>query len=359
MDKHLLRFSQESLEKLKVWFLQNKRSLPWRENPSPYEVWISETMLQQTQVSVVIPYYKRWMQRFPTLEDLSDASIDEVLKMWEGLGYYSRARRLHSVAQSLIKKGIKEIPSDRLRLLNISGLGPYTVGAILSFAFKQKATAVDGNVMRLITRLFAIEKCIDRAETKRFIEEIIIASLPDDEPWVMMEAFIELGALICQKKPQCGLCPLQKKCLAYRQGNIDLFPRKAPRPSLRVLHRLVAVITSAQHVLLQKGKQGRVMADLWEFPYFEIEGKDLKLCDLQMQIKTHFPFALTYLGNLPSLSHGFTHFKAHLYPYLWEADACYPIDDFMWIAWEDLKTKTFSAGHRRILESAFYDKLYF
>src|ERR1700722_10190653 len=178
------------IDSLKDWFVREKRDLPWRENPSPYAVWISEVMLQQTQASVVIPYFERWMARFPTVAVLAEASQGEVIKMWEGLGYYSRVRHLHQAAKDLMYRYAGDLPRTREGLEGIKGIGPYTRGAILSFAFHQKAAAVDGNVLRVLARYFAIEEEIEKA--KKSITELTESILPEEEPWIVMEGLIEL-----------------------------------------------------------------------------------------------------------------------------------------------------------------------
>ncbi|MEM8727459.1 MAG: A/G-specific adenine glycosylase, partial [Chlamydiota bacterium] len=260
-------------EKLRQWFFLNRRSLPWRENPSPYEVWVSEVMLQQTRVDVVIPYFKKWIDRFPTVSSLAAAPIETVIKVWEGLGYYSRARNLKQGAEYLCREHRGELPDSYSMLQAVKGLGPYTIGAILSFGFKQKFPAVDGNVLRVLSRFFAVEDPIDKGKTQTRIRELCLSILPDDEPWIIMEALIELGALVCQKKAKCHQCPLSRRCSGKSKAH--LLPNKSRREKTVHLHRDVAVIYSGKELLLQKGETGKVMADLWEFPYFD-RGSDIE-----------------------------------------------------------------------------------
>lgn len=324
-------------EKLRKWFFLNRRLLPWRENPSPYEVWVSEVMLQQTQVSVVIPYFKRWMERFPTISALAAAPIEEVIKVWEGLGYYSRARNLKKGAEYLTKEHGGALPNSYEALERVNGLGPYTIGAILSFAFKEKAPAVDGNVFRVLSRFFAIQDPIDKGKTQRRMRELCGLLLPDYEPWIVMEGLIELGALVCQKKAKCGECPLEGRCLGKSQG--DLLPVKSKREKTIHLHRDVAVIYSGKDLLLQRGKKGRVMADLWEFPYF----------DRGVNIQEALDIPLLLKGNLDKVSHGFTKYKAFLYPHLYEGKKV-PLRNYEWVAFERVKHIPFSSGHRQIVD---------
>ena len=179
---------------LKKWFLIEQRDLPWRKINDPYAIWISEIMLQQTQVAVVIPYYLKWMQRFPTIQALAEAESDEVIKMWEGLGYYSRARNLHAGARYLIEFFGGILPNNESDLAKIKGLGPYTIGALLSFAFHQKKAAVDGNVMRVMARCYELDDDIAKSKTQKKIRHLVEEILPEDESWIVNEALIELGA---------------------------------------------------------------------------------------------------------------------------------------------------------------------
>lgn len=324
--------------KLKEWFFLNRRLLPWRENPSPYEVWISEVMLQQTQVAVVIPYFQKWMKTFPTIEHLAQAPIERVIKVWEGLGYYSRARNLHAGAQYLVEKHQGELPSTYAELKEVKGLGPYTIGAILSFAFKQKAPAVDGNVLRVLSRYYLIEDEIDKGATRRHIEKLVADLLPDREPWIVMEALIELGALVCQKKARCTLCPLRDSCQAHLNCKADQLPNKRARAETTHLHRHVAIIHTDQEVLLQKGEAGQVMADLWEFPYFD-QGTNLGEI---------FGEPLRLIKKLPEVTHGFTRYKAFLYPHLYHAKR-FEANGYEWVPIKEMHHKPFSSGHRKIL----------
>jgi len=331
--------SEKISQKLKGWFFLNRRPLPWRENPSPYEVWISEVMLQQTQVNVVIPYFQRWMACFPTIQALAEAREEKVLKLWEGLGYYSRARNLQSGAQFLTHHYGGELPSTYDELKQVKGLGPYTIGAILSFAFKQKAPAVDGNVLRVLSRYFCIEEPIDKGKTQREIKGLTEALLPDQEPWIVMEALIELGALVCKKKPQCSLCPLKENCVAYRECKTDLLPQKSKPAEITTLHRDVAIIDTGSEILMRKGESGKVMADLWEFPYF----------DRGVDVEKALGLPLHPVQKLPEVTHGFTRYKAFLYPTLFRAKRR-EIKNFSWIPYSQVGQKTLSSGHRRIFQ---------
>lgn len=334
---------------LKDWFFRFRRPLPWRENSSPYAVWVSEVMLQQTQASVVIPYFQRWMRLFPTVQALAAASYEEVVKAWEGLGYYSRVRNLHEGARYLVHYQGGELPEEVSVLQKIKGIGPYTMGAIRSFAFKQKAAAVDGNVLRVFSRLFAIENPIDQQKTRRQIEKLVMEILPDNEPWIIMEALIELGALVCQKKPHCMNCPLKGSCLAFQNKKIAIFPKRRKKIPTTFLHRLVTIIQNDTCILLTRREQGEVMAGLWEFPYFTLSQPLEDVSNWHTHIENHFSLRLTYHQSLPEQSHGFTRYKAFLYPHIWRTIDTLEISNHTWVPLKELTCKPFSSGHRRLL----------
>ncbi|MGE5195770.1 MAG: A/G-specific adenine glycosylase [Anaerolineae bacterium] len=335
---------------LEQWFSKHKRDLPWRRQPSPYAVWISEVMLQQTQVQVVIPYFERWMQRFPSITALAAASLEEVIKMWEGLGYYSRARNLHASAIQLMRENNGQLPTTKEGLAKVKGLGPYTIGAILSFAYHRKAAAVDGNVLRVLTRLFAIEEDIVRSRTQNDLRKLAEELLPDEKPWVIMEALIELGAQVCTSTPKCHLCPLQRDCLGLSYKKADLLPFKSRIVKIQKLFRAVAVIFCGKEVLLARGASGKVMEGLYEFPYIEVEPSDVNEGLFRQKVAKTFPLSLSFQKDLDLVRHGFTRYDVALYPTLWKAPEKKVVGSYLWIPWQEIAHLPFSAGHRRILK---------
>jgi len=296
-------------------------------------------MLQQTQVKTVIPYFERWMKRFPNIVSLSQASIDEVIKLWEGLGYYSRARYLHESAIKLVQNGFTEITEDSLN--NIKGLGPYTKGALLSFAFNKRAAAVDGNVLRVMSRLTQFEEDISLPSSRKEIEKRTLESLPQEHPWVAMEALIELGATVCKKKPECLKCPLLSQCRSFKTGKQYELPIKKKGPQITKLERTVFIIESSHGTLVKKGTKGKIMADLYEFPWFEGHQEDT----LNKMIETEFG-AFDSFEKLETVSHGFTRYQAKLHPYRIKLKSKYK-GEYVWH--KDLALLPFSSGHRKIL----------
>lgn len=338
---------------LKKWFLREQRDLPWRDNRDPYRVWVSEMMLQQTQASVVIPYFERWMERFPTINDLAKASLDDVLKVWEGLGYYSRARYLHAGARYLLEQHKGQFPEQIEEMQKIKGLGPYTMGAIRSFAFHHKVPAVDGNVIRVLSRYFMIESDIAKSATVKQIQSLASELLPEKEPWVINEALIELGATVCMRKPSCGGCPLKTSCQAYAHGKAEKLPYKSKRTKIESLYRAVAVVRWQNFWLVQRGCAGKIMHDLHEFPYFEIGEKGLSQTEVQRHLKEQFNLDMHCEGVLPEVSHSFTRYRVRLSPSLFHCetkDLPKIAAPYQWMSLQQMLAVAFSSGHRRILD---------
>ena len=335
---------------LKAWFKKEKRDLPWRQTQDPYAIWISEIMLQQTQVSVVVPYFLHWMEKFPTPFHLATAPLDEVIKAWEGLGYYSRARHLHEAAKVLVEQFEGKLPAEEDKLKNIKGLGPYTVGAILSFAFHQKKAALDGNVMRVLTRYFNIEDDIAKPSTVKRLREIAQEILPDEEPWIVNEAWIELGATICQRKAKCPLCPLKSSCMAYREHNVDQLPFKSKKTKIERLYRTVAVIQCEDTYLVKRGEKGAIMSDLYEFPYFDVPQEETSPEKLESQLQVTYGLQLTQKAILPEEKHGFTRYQVQLYPVLFTCTHRKNVEGGNWLSVDSLQKLAFSSGHRRIFQ---------
>lgn len=336
------------LELLKKWFQQEKRELPWRETVDPYAIWVSEVMLQQTQVAVVIPFFKRWMERFPNVETLAQASAEEVLKHWEGLGYYSRARNLHEGAKYVLNHYNGYLPDNACDLKKIKGLGDYTVGAILNFAFHQKAVALDGNVMRVMARFFGIADDISRLSTQKTMREKVACLLPDHESWIVSEALIELGATHCSKKPRCPHCPLSRNCSAYQQNLQTTLPFKSMKIKTEYLKRMVALIRWNNFWLVRKVPKGKIMSDLYEFPYFEIQ--DEHQIDHFELIKKDLGLEAELVHVMDQESHSFTRYQVSLFPYLFKTGIKPEVIGYQWLTVDQLIQLPFSSGHRRIFE---------
>ena len=336
------------LNSLVAWFQSYQRDLPWRKTPSPYAVWVSEVMLQQTQVAVVIPYYLRWMDQFPTVQALAKAPLEQVIKAWEGLGYYSRARNLHLGAQYVLEHFGGELPAHKEGLLAIKGIGDYTVGAILSFAFKQKAAAVDGNVQRVLSRLLGFEEDLSKTQHKKTIQQLCERVLPEKEPWIVSEALIELGALICTKKPRCLDCPLKKNCQAFLKAKTEQIPFKSQQIKKEKIRRTVTIIKGEEAYLLRAVPPGEIMEGLYEFPYFEGHFEPVEIA---AEIASRFSIQVRLEKKMAQVVHGFTRYQATLYPFICQAQFIKPILGFEWVNQGDLTNLPFSSGHRKILHA--------
>ena len=254
--------------KLLAWYATHRRDLPWRRATDPYAVWVSESMLQQTRVNTVIPYYERFIERFPSVRDLAESEIDEVLGLWSGLGYYSRARRLHAAAVKLVEDHGAEFPRDRRAAEALPGVGAYTAGAVLSIAYGLEERLIDGNVQRVLARWFAVRGVVTKAGPRRVIEDMagaLVNGVGDPSSW--NQALMELGATIClPKAPHCEGCPVSSECEARALGVQAALPELAAKPAPIDVELEVFVVSDSGRVLLRRrGEEGR-MAGLWELP---------------------------------------------------------------------------------------------
>jgi A/G-specific adenine glycosylase len=333
------------MKKLIDWFLINKRDFPWRNEISPYRVWISEVMLQQTRAHTVIPYFERWMELFPDIATLSAAPLEKVIKAWEGLGYYSRARNLHLGAKQIIQQFGGNIPSTKEDLLKIRGLGPYTVAAILSFGFHKRSAPVDGNVLRVMSRYLWLDEDVGKSSTRKKIEFEMEKILDDRVPWMTAEALIELGATICLPTPRCSDCPLKSECKGALRGAPELLPVKERREKNEVLVRMVAIVEREGEILVRKNLPGKVMADLYEFPYFE---GNLSPRQFHKVIEEFLGDKVRLRGKLSEVKHSFTWYNVVLFPSHFEVESKMNIEGWSWESIDSIPTLPFSAGHRKI-----------
>ena len=293
-------------KKLTGWFNTHQRILPFRENKDPYRIWVSEIMLQQTQVDTVLPYYDRFMEAFPTVFDLAQASEDQVIKHWEGLGYYSRAKNLLKCAQELVNSHQGVFPADYDTVLQLPGIGPYTAGAILSIAYEQKIPAVDGNVMRVISRLYALSDDIATPKTRKRIESVVLELIPDNAG-DFNQGLMELGALICTPlNPKCGQCPLIDECKASALGLENQLPIKKKKPASQTFEVAAGILSRGGRYLLIRNQEG-LLSGLWGFPLAEASTK-IEACDNLIQTVTKvFGYTVEGITPLGAAKHVFSH----------------------------------------------------
>lgn len=255
-----------------MWYQQEKRNLPWRYNQDPYRIWISEIMLQQTRVDTVIDYFYRFMEEFPTIQDLAKAPEDKLLKVWEGLGYYSRARNLQAAAKQIMEDFEGEFPTTVEDIRSLKGIGPYTAGAISSIAFEIPKPAIDGNVMRVVSRLFCIEADIAKASSRTIFDEAMRKIISQTQPGDFNQAMMDLGSSICTPtNPQCEVCPIQQYCQAYQENRQAEFPVKSKKQKPKDVYYVAGIIENQQQeIFLQKRSETGLLANMWLFPLEEL-----------------------------------------------------------------------------------------
>lgn len=328
--------------KIQIWFRENKRQLPWRGEKNWYYIWISEVMLQQTQVDTVIPYYYKFIDKFPSVKKLAIASQEEVLKVWEGLGYYSRARNIHRAAKLIVKDYDSTLPSNREELLKIPGLGPYTTNAILSLVFNLPYGVVDGNVKRVLSRIFVIEDDISDSTTQQKIQDIMNGLLPSGHSGEFNEAVMELGATICiSKSPRCSVCPVYENCLARKNNMERVLPFKSRKAKIPTKHSLACIIYHQDLYLIVKRPQDKMLAGLWEFPVLKHEkGKSVPKKDIST-IRDQFNLETSLMRSWPAISHSYTHFHLKLHSKLFKVVSfdfrSDFYEDYKWLGYEEIK----------------------
>ncbi len=274
---------------LLTWFAAEARPLPWREARTPYRVWVSEAMLQQTQVATVIPYFARWLERFPTVETLAAAPLGDVLKVWEGLGYYRRARLLHDGAKVVVSEHGGRLPETYAELLKLPGFGPYTAAAVASIAFGQRVLAVDGNVKRVASRLYRLPGEVKPLEVEARLE----LHLPERDAGTFNEALMDLGATLCTpRSPRCGACPVRGLCEAFRAGEVGRFPEPKKRKAVPELRRYALVCRKGSALWLRERAETEMLGGLWGFVLSETEPEGEKLEPVR-HAYTHFKITAT------------------------------------------------------------------
>src|SRR5437660_4522900 len=276
----------EIRSRLLAWYAANRRDLPSRRTRDPYRILVAEYRLQRTRSASGTPYYERFLMRFPTVQDLAAASIDDVLAVWEGLGFYGRAKRLHAAARVIVVEHAGKVPPSYEALAALPGIGPYTAGAIASIAFGIAAPAVDGNVLRVLARLVRIREDVTGVIVRRRIVELAATLVPSDAPGAFNQAIMELGATICTPtRPACDRCPLENQCLARAAGEERQIPITAPRKKLRAVPVAFALIEANGRVLLVRRESGTLLDGLWALRGSEIPLLSSELTSLTMLAK--------------------------------------------------------------------------
>lgn len=304
---------EEIVTPLVKWYRENKRILPWRDKENAYYTWVSEIMLQQTRVEAVKPYFERFITELPDVESLADCPQEKLLKLWEGLGYYNRVRNMQEAAQTVKKEYNGRLPEDYQTLLSLKGIGSYTAGAIASIAYGINVPAVDGNVLRVISRITESAEDISRQAVRKKIEQQLQEIMPEECPGDFNQALMELGAVVCipNGKAKCGECPVASVCLAYRHDKVDSLPVKAPKKARMIEDRTVFIIQDGECTAIRKRPEKGLLAGLYELP--NIQGH-LKREEALLYVEKMGLDPL-YIEKLPPAKHIFSHIEWRMQAY--------------------------------------------
>lgn len=343
-------------DRILSWYSRHGRDLPWRQTGNPYFIWVSEIMLQQTRVDTALPYYQRFVSTFPDVKALARAPLQEVLKSWENLGYYARARHLHHAAKIVAGEMGGRVPDSWEALTRLPGVGSYTAGAILSIAYGQKVPAVDANAFRVISRWFAVEGALSRKEVDRSILRLAEELMPCDQPGRFNQAVMDFGALVClPKKPSCSLCSVRDLCQCFRLGMQDRLPARKKRDPL--LHRKMTagIIADADGRILIVRRPGKgLLGGLWKFPGGENDPPETLEESLRRGVFNELGMCIEVQEAIGSIKHAYTHFRISLNAFRCVTKNGKPkssgCDDRQWVAFKDLMNYPLSKAERKIIE---------
>lgn len=302
--------------KLSTWYLQNRRFLPWRETQDPYAIWLSEIILQQTRVAQGLPYFEAFLRQYPKVSDLANAPEDDIMRLWQGLGYYSRARNLHSTAKMITYDLNGQFPNNYKDLLKLKGVGEYTAAAIASIAFDEVVPVVDGNVFRVLSRYFGISSDISTLTTKREFQALAQTLIPSDQPALFNQAIMEFGALQCTpKNPNCNNCPFNNDCVALLTNKVDLLPIKLSKTKVKNrFFDFIIILDPNNNTLIQQRTKQDIWKKLYEFPL--IESKEKNTLSIDHNLKMLFPNlnieSITPYNDTPII-HKLSHQKLHIH----------------------------------------------
>lgn len=340
--------------RLLAWFRRRARDLPWRRTRDPYAIWVSEVMLQQTQVATVVDYYRRFLERFPTIASLAEADEQAVLRLWEGLGYYRRARQLHAAARSIVERHGGTFPRELADVRALPGVGRYTAGAILSIAFDQPQPILEANTIRLTSRLLALRDDPTSGPAQRILWAAVESWLPRRGSGEFNQAMMELGSLVCRpRNPECGDCPVASDCQARVMGIERELPAAGARPRFESVDEAAVVVWRRGSVLLLKQPDGRRWAGLWDFPRFRV---DPKRGDLERQIVAGVAdlagVQVELVERLPTIRHGVTRFRitlhCHAARYLAGERGVSDADTRAWLRPDELESLPLSTTGRKL-----------
>jgi A/G-specific adenine glycosylase len=321
-------FKNMIAEELLQWYQLNKRDLPWRDCNDPYKIWLSEIILQQTRVQQGMPWYLSFISAFPTIHDLAQSSEEKVLKLWQGLGYYSRARNLHATAKIIARNLKGQFPDEPEELLKLKGVGPYTAAAIASFAFGKPVIALDGNLLRVGSRIFGIESPIDENVTRKQIESEFLRVMPRKKSGEFNQSLMDLGAEICTPTtPACSDCPVAIYCSARRENKVEQLPKKKSKTAVKQVHIYYFVLRSNKGILLRHRTQDGIWKNMYDFPAVE---SDEPLTPMPFPPLSGFQAPESPPEYLGTITHALSHRKINASFYLWKSSGFKPEESFFW-----------------------------
>ncbi|MBI5197529.1 MAG: A/G-specific adenine glycosylase [Nitrospirae bacterium] len=335
------------------WYRKAGRDLPWRRTVDPYAVWVSEIMLQQTQVATVIPYYRSFLSAFPGVADLAKAPLERVLKVWEGMGYYARARNLHQAARVVLDEHDGEVPDDLERLTRLPGIGRSTAGAIVSIAYGKKAPILDGNVRRVLARLFAVREPVSLPAVQQKLWGLSEQLVPEKDASSFNQALMDLGAMVCTPKtPACSACCINTRCLAYREGIQEKIPAKTPSPKTPHYHVAVGVIWKNGKVLITQRPPKGLLGGLWEFPGGKLEDGETPESAVRREIREELNLAVSVGDPINVIRHAYTHFKITLHSFhcTYQGGRIRTGQPYCWVPPSELNRYAFPAANRKIID---------
>jgi A/G-specific adenine glycosylase len=343
-------------EKLLAWYRAEKRDLPWRQTRDPYKIWVSEVMLQQTQTATVLEYYENFLARFPDVYALANAALDDILKAWEGMGYYARARNLHRAANFICENLRGRLPRRYEKLLAIPGLGPYTAAAVASIAFNRDHAVVDGNVARVLCRLFKIQEPIKSNSNNRALRELAQLFLPQGQARDWNQAVMELGARICTpRRPKCEICAVQKYCRAFQElDDPAVLPLRPQRRALPHRNIVVGLVWNQGRLLIDQRNNDGLLGGLWEFPGGKIQNGETPTQALRREIREELDIEVETGDFFMTVEHSYTHFRVtlHVYHCLYRRGEPQPLgcQNWRWAKPSELQQFAFPNANRRIID---------
>jgi A/G-specific adenine glycosylase len=347
-------WKQTLVRRLLAWYRRNRRDLPWRRTSDPYRIWVSEIMLQQTQVATVVPYFNRFVAAFPTARALAEADEHDVLRLWEGLGYYRRARQMHRAARVIVEEHGGVFPRDQVDVGRLPGIGRYTAGAIVSIAYDRPQAILEANTVRLLSRLVAYAGDLSTTSARKFLWELAEAIVPRQNCGLFNQSLMELGSLVCTpKRPACGICPLRELCAAFAAGRQEQIPQPKAKPRVEAVREAAVVVRRGGKVFVRRRTADERWAGMWDFLRFGLDSRGEKALqrELAQKVRLQSGLSIRRAEKLTTLKHGVTRFRITLdcYQATSRGDkSTLPADEWRWIEPAELEELPLSVTGRKL-----------